>query len=189
MALTSDYEIYDMVNRMERAIEFLKDKEQIQELTEKVSAVQHYLEKFNSLNDLMKHFKDLEKNIYVCKDMFTPEEAAKKTVDLITDKISSKSLDDSEKEFVGKLLEVDQIDESIRKTLSLAALVGFMAIPGILPASRLEDSMSRVNLQGKTVNSPDVKKAISKATKGEACNGMNRANIVNAVARTIFAEA
>jgi hypothetical protein len=25
----------------------------------------------------MKHFKDLEKNIYVCKDMFTPEEAAK----------------------------------------------------------------------------------------------------------------
>ena len=77
MALTSDYESYDMVNRMERAIEFLKDKEQIQELTEKVSAVQHYLEKFNSLNDLMKHFKDLEKNIYVCKDMFTPEEAAK----------------------------------------------------------------------------------------------------------------
>ena len=29
------------------------------------------------MNTLMKHFKDLEKNIYVCKDMFTPEEAAK----------------------------------------------------------------------------------------------------------------
>ena len=77
MALVSDYEIFDMVNRMERAMEFLKEKDKIQELLEKVTAVQFYLERFDSMNTLMKHFKDLEKNIYVCKDMFTPEEAAK----------------------------------------------------------------------------------------------------------------
>lgn len=67
MALVSDYEIFDMVNRMERAMEFLKEKDKIQELLEKVTAVQFYLERFDSMNTLMKHFKDLEKNIYVCK--------------------------------------------------------------------------------------------------------------------------
>lgn len=61
-------------------------------------------------------------------------------------------------------------------------------MPDVLPAAQLEKSMAGVTLQGKTANSPEVKKAVEDAA-GKKVDGMNVANIANAVARTIFAEA
>lgn len=77
MAITSDYEIYDMLNRMSRAMDFIKEKNEIKELLDQVTIIQQYLQRFGSLGELMKHMKDIENHIYVCKEMFTPEEAAK----------------------------------------------------------------------------------------------------------------
>ena len=80
------------------------------------------------------------------------------------------------------------VDESIGKTVSIATLVSFMAIPGLLPKKSLVAELKDVPVAQLTVNSPEVKAAVTKAAQ-KSYNGMNTANIVNAVARTIFAEA
>ena len=77
MAVTSNYDIYDTLERMSRAMDFLNEKKQIDELLDEVTVVKQYLERFGSLTELLKHVKDIENHIYVCKDMFTPQEAAK----------------------------------------------------------------------------------------------------------------
>ena len=63
-----------------------------------------------------------------------------------------------------------------------------MAIPGLLPKNALAAELKDKPVASMTVNSPEVKKAVAKAS-ATSYNGMNVANIVNAVARTIFAEA
>lgn len=80
------------------------------------------------------------------------------------------------------------VDESIGKSVSVAALVSFMAIPGLLPKSSLAAELKDVPVAQLTVNSPEVKAAVAKAAP-KSYNGMNTANIANVVARTIFAEA
>ena len=75
--MSSDYEIYDTLNRMERAMDFLKNKNDINELLDKVTQINQQLNRFGTLGDLIKHMNFLEKNIYACKEMLTPEEAAR----------------------------------------------------------------------------------------------------------------
>ena len=82
----------------------------------------------------------------------------------------------------------EQLDESIGKSISLATVLSFMAIPGLLPKSALAAELKDVPVAQLTVNSPEVKKAVAKAS-ATSYNGMNVTNIANAVARTIFAEA
>lgn len=57
----------------------------------------------------------------------------------VSEKISSKSLDDSETLFIGKLLEVDRegIDESIHPLLTIASLASILAIHSLMPAHAL----------------------------------------------------
>ncbi len=75
--MSSDYEIYDTLNRMERAMDFLKSKNEITELLDKVTLIDQQLKRFESLGELIKHMKFLEKYIFVGKEMLTPEEAAR----------------------------------------------------------------------------------------------------------------
>ena len=65
------------------------------------------------------------------------EDAAKKIIDTITEKISSKSLDDSEIEFVGKLLEVEKYDESMKSMMKMSTIAAIMAIGSFMPTNAL----------------------------------------------------
>lgn len=81
-----------------------------------------------------------------------------------------------------------QMNESIKSMLSLATVVSMLAIPNILPKSALAAELKGKDLTHMTVNSPQMKTAIKNATIGKTYNSMNVTNIVNAVARTIYAE-
>lgn len=85
--------------------------------------------------------------------------------------------------------EAEEIDEGAKEWLSLAAICGMLAVPGILPSSALAAEMKKVPRQKLSINSPAMKNAIKNATQAKAVNGLNAANVVNAVARTIYAEA
>lgn len=85
--------------------------------------------------------------------------------------------------------EAEELDEGAKEWLSLAAICGMLAIPGILPSSALAAEMKKVPKQQLSINSHAIKDAIKNASQAKSVNGLNAANIVNAVARTIYAEA
>ena len=125
-----------------------------------------------------------------------PEEAAQKIIDIVTDKISSKSLDDSEKVFIGKLLEVEQQNESSSSALKIGAIAAMMSIAGLLPsnalAKELKDAKSTATATSQKFNitSPLVKDAIKNAsTSNEKVGPMSKANVVNALAQVLWKEA
>ena len=64
-----------------------------------------------------------------------------------------------------------------------------LAVPGITSKTTLGAELKDIPKQQMHANSDAVKAAVAKATNGKSAAGMNLANIVNAVARTIFAEA
>lgn len=83
-----------------------------------------------------------------------------------------------------------QVDEGAKEWLSLAAICGMLAIPGLMPNDALAAEMKKVPTQQLKVNSPAMKDAMKNATVDtKSYNGMNATNVVNAVARTIYAEA
>lgn len=84
--------------------------------------------------------------------------------------------------------DAEEVNEGIKKTISAAAIVALMAIPGILPKSSLAAELKGKPISTLTVNSPQMKDAISKASP-KKINGLNLANVTNAIARTIYAEA
>ena len=75
--MITNYEIFDLLNRMDRANDFLKNKESIEKLLENVTLVQRYLARYESLETLIKNLKKIEDLIYVTKELFTIEDAAK----------------------------------------------------------------------------------------------------------------
>ena len=86
--------------------------------------------------------------------------------------------------------EEKQVDEGAKEWLSIAAICGMLAIPGLMPNDALAAEMKKVPTQQLKVNSPAMKDAMKKATTDtKSYNGMNATNVVNAVARTIYAEA
>lgn len=87
--------------------------------------------------------------------------------------------------------EIFDIYESKNKTLSkaLAAIISLLAIKNILPAATLETSLKNKPLNTLTVNSPEIKETIAELTIGDPIDGMNITNVVNALTRTLYAEA
>ena len=75
--MITNYEIFDLLNRMDRANDFLKNKGDIEELLENLTLVQNYLARYESLGSLIKDLKKIEDLIYVTKELFTIEDAAK----------------------------------------------------------------------------------------------------------------
>ena len=75
--MITNYEIFDLLNRMDRANDFLKNKGDIEELLENLTLVQNYLARYESLGSLIKDLKKIEDLIYVIKELFTREDAAK----------------------------------------------------------------------------------------------------------------
>ena len=53
------YEIFDLLNRMDRANDFLKNKGDIEELLENLTLVQNYLARYESLGSLIKDLKKI----------------------------------------------------------------------------------------------------------------------------------
>lgn len=109
----------------------------------------------------------------------------------VKENMSLKHLQDSEdQEFIKKLEEADQLlNESIGKSVSLAAVISLLAIPSILPSDALAADLESIPKTEMHVNSDAVKKIIKKNTVAQSYNGLNATNIINAVARTIYAEA
>lgn len=83
----------------------------------------------------------------------------------------------------------EQVDEGAKEMLTTAALVALLAIKNICPAASLETALKDVPKSELRASSNVFKQAIAKATKGKTYNGMNVTNIINCVARTIYAEA
>lgn len=55
--MITNYEIFDLLNRMDRANDFLKNKGDIEELLENLTLVQNYLARYESLGSLMQRLK------------------------------------------------------------------------------------------------------------------------------------
>lgn len=72
-----NFDIINILNKMERASEFIKCKEDVEELADRIFSIQRLLNKFEGLEELMKHLQQIEKYIYVGKSLLTIEEAAK----------------------------------------------------------------------------------------------------------------
>jgi len=83
----------------------------------------------------------------------------------------------------------EQVDEGAKEMLTTAALVALLAIKNICPAASLETALKEVPKEEMRASSTVFKQAVAKATKGKTYNGMNVTNIINCVARTIYAEA
>ena len=126
------------------------------------------------------------------EDMSDIEMAMRAIVQIISDKISTDALNDSEKAFADKLLEVEQQNESVGSMLKLSAIAALLAVPNLLPVTSLAKELSRAKQQGKTLtmNSPATKKAIANAAKQDKMvGGMSETNVVNAIAQVLWKEA
>lgn len=64
-----------------------------------------------------------------------------------------------------------------------------LAVPSILPRDALAADLKSIPKTEMHVNSDAVKKIIKKNTVAQSYNGLNATNIINVVARTIYAEA
>lgn len=103
----------------------------------------------------------------------------------------SDKIDKNPKLMHKKQLDAEPIDEAIGKTksvISATMLATLIAMNGILPAKAVEKNLQNANTTQMTYQSPDFQKAVVKSSEGQSINGMCRANIANAIARTIFAE-
>ena len=147
------------------------------------------LDKLGYLKILKVATQSIEKNIQ-------PEQAAQDLIDAITEKISSKSLDDSENMFIGQLLEIDSLDESIGSMIKLSFLASLMSFPTLLPATALDKSLKNAQKQSIqqhqsfNINSSFVKNAINDSAKDNVMIGdMSKANVANAVAQVLWKEA
>lgn len=100
----------------------------------------------------------------------------------------NKQLNDSEKKF---FTEVDgQLEEGLKENLFLAAIAGMLQIPGLMPQDALADQMKNVPRKELRVNSDAMKTARAEASADKkSYNGMNAANLVNAVAHVLYEEA
>ena len=85
--------------------------------------------------------------------------------------------------------ESENVSESTSGLLSIAALAGLISMSTMCSADQLKTELKSIPAAQLQASSPKVKDAIAKATDGKSYNGMNSSNIVNAVARTIYAEA
>lgn len=83
----------------------------------------------------------------------------------------------------------EQIDEGAKEGLTIAALAAMLAIKNICPAAQLESALKDVPKTEMKASSQAFKQAVAKSTKGKSYNGMNITNIINCIARTIYAEA
>ena len=72
----TDHEIIDILNRFENVMNFIKSKEDIEAIADKVNKIYYFVTRFESLEKLIDHLNKIEKYIYVGKDMFTVEETA-----------------------------------------------------------------------------------------------------------------
>lgn len=82
-----------------------------------------------------------------------------------------------------------EMNESKKTLATLAAIVSLLAIPNILPATTLAAELKKQPIQTLNVNSPEIKQIIANTTKGDSISGLNFTNAINALTRTIYAEA
>lgn len=130
------------------------------------------------------------------EDISDIEMAMKNVISTIGDKISMHALDDSEKSFDGKLLEIEQQNESVKTMLGLPAIAALMSIGTFLPANALAKELSKarqesiVHRQNFTKDSPLVKNAIDAAAQDNPMLGkMSKTNVINAIAQVLWKEA
>ena len=82
-----------------------------------------------------------------------------------------------------------EMNESKKTLATLATIVSLLAIPNILPATTLTAELKKQPIQTLNVNSPEIKQIIANTTKGDSISGLNFTNAINALTRTIYAEA
>ena len=146
------------------------------------------LDKFGYLKLLQCAAKSTEDNA-------DPEEAAQQFISLVTDKLSSKSLDDSEKTFIGKLLEMESCNESMSSMMKLSTIALMMSIGSLLPAQALAKELSNAKEaavsqhQKFNKDSSLVKDAVSNASTSNVMIGdLSKVNVANALAKVLWLE-
>ena len=78
----------------------------------------------------------------------------------------------------------------MKEVLTFAALASFFAVKSICPAAELQRNFEKIPKTELKLTSKQFKDAIAKSTtSSKSYNGMNLTNVINAVARTIYAEA
>lgn len=168
----------------EEALKRRKDKKQLV-----VDAAFKFLDKFGYvqiMKDFVQLYDDKKAGAKLSQSYIVSQILAS-----VKENMSLKHLQDSEdQEFIKKLEEVDQLlNESLGKTVSLAAVISLLAVPSILPRDALAADLKNIPVSEMHVNSDAVKKIIKKNTVAQSYNGLNATNIINVVARTIYAEA
>lgn len=168
----------------EEALKRRKDKKQ-----HVVDAAFKFLDKFgyvSIMKDMIQLYDDKKNGAklsqsYICSQILVS----------VKENMSLKHLEDSEdQEFIKKLEEADQLlNEGLGKSISLAAVVSLLAVPSILPRDALAADLKNIPTSEMHVNSDTVKKIVKKNTVAQSYNGLNATNIINVVARTIYAEA
>lgn len=109
-----------------------------------------------------------------------PDQKADAIISVVKDNLANnKMLTDSERELF-------MIDEGVKEGLSMAAIAAMLAIPGILPAKNVETQLKQLPRAELKMNSDPVQKLVK---TGETINGLFKTNVINVVARTIYAEA
>lgn len=154
------------------------------------------------LLDKFGYLKVLTTAVKMLEDDIDPIEAARQIVQQIDDRLSVDSLneiDDDELDFQAKLFEIEQaeqLNESFASMMRLSALAALMAIPSILPAKHLADSLAKAKAQTTMMHqqfkldAPLVQRAIVDTMKDEKTIGdMKESQVANAVTQVLWKEA
>ena len=73
----SSQQISNLIERASGFADLMSKRESIEELLKKFAAVEEYMQRFHSLEELTLHLKEMEDNIYMCKEYLNMEEACK----------------------------------------------------------------------------------------------------------------
>lgn len=174
----------------EEALKRRKDKKQMI-----VDAAFKFLEKFGYiqiLKDLSQIYDDFETG-----EDLSQESTFNLIIDIVKRNISIKQLEDSEdQEFVQKLIQEDQLEESVKDLVRVSVIASLMAISNLLPANALAKELTNANKEAAaqgiklTKDSPLAKEAIANASRdSQDVGGMSKTNVVNALSRVLWKEA
>lgn len=156
-----------------------------------VDAAFKFLDKFgyiSMMKDLVAIYDYLDDND------IEPAQLFDKILKIVSSNMQLQYIQDSDKKKLESILqEVESLDESVGDLVRTSVLAALMAIPTLLPAAPLAKQLSKVGVAKNhlTVNSKQIKKAVSKAsTKDNTMIGqMSKVNVVNALAKVLWKEA
>lgn len=165
---------------VEQALEFRNDRKwKIADATFKL------LDKFGYLA-ILKQYIELKKLL----DAMSNSNEENEIFDEITASIISTVKDQLGNDEKLADSEHEQLDEGLNTLLPISIIAAALAIPHVLPEKSLFNELMNLPKKMLNISTDGFKAAVKNAsTSKKSINGMSEANVINAVARTIYAEA